>query len=386
MQRLNGLYGVPLYRIKKWFQVPWNFIGWPRKFATKSVPQAEVNNQTEKLKERWNRCRTIPYTHAIHFASKVDDVTISAAKNSQFLYIEHTRQHVLVEETTPPPSTPSSPTALTSDEDDDENAPSTQSSPQPLSSDEDDDENAPSTQSSPQALSSDEDDDENAPSSPTALTSDKEDDETENEQDHKDVNSDECDRNESTEVEDNSDESNIGYQQQEQVHVQHGLPLDIHASNSMFTNSLTFQLPCFLAPMIDCIATGRIVFGGSSTLINTNDLKSLHGHGKTSEDIWVSNFVIDRYLELLKQASANVQMEVITWEKFEKGVGAVPAKQVLKGISNILNQDLLVIPCNIDSSHHWFLLVVQPISRSVPLNFPSTTDRILWNDSFAFNS
>ena len=307
------------------------------------VPQAEVNNQTEKLKERWNRCRTIPHTHAIHFASKVDYVTISAAKNSQFLYIEHTRQHVLMEETTPAPSTPSSPTALTSDEDDDENAPSTQSSPQALSSDEDDDENAPSTQ----AVSSDEDDDENARSSTTAMTSDEEDDETENEQDHNDVNSDECHRNESTEVEDNSDESNIGYHQQEQVHVQHGLPLDIHASNSTFTYSLTFQLPCFLAPMIDCIATARIVFGGSSTLINTNDLKSLHGHGKTSEDKWVSNFVIDRYLELLKQESANVQMEVITWEKFEKGVGAVPAKQVLKGISNILNQDLLVIPCKI---------------------------------------
>ena len=211
------------------------------------------------------------YLIHMQFTLLPKDVTISVAKNSQFLYIKHTRQHVLIEETTPAPSTPSSPTALTSDEDD--NAPSTQSSPQALSSYEDDDENAPSTQSSPQALSSDEDDDENAPSSPTALTSDEEDDETENEQDHEDVNSDECDRNESTEVEDNSDESNIGYKQQEQVHVQHGLPLDIHALNFMFTNSLTFQLPCFLAPMIDCIATGRIVFGGSSTLINTNDLK-----------------------------------------------------------------------------------------------------------------
>lgn len=65
------------------------------------VPQAEVNNQTEKLKKRWNGCRTIPRTHAIHFASKVDDVTISVAKNSQFLYNEHTRQHILIEETPP---------------------------------------------------------------------------------------------------------------------------------------------------------------------------------------------------------------------------------------------------------------------------------------------
>ena len=308
------------------------------KVAPLYVPQAEVNNQTEKLKERWNGCRTIPRTYAIHFASKVDDVTISVAKNSQFLYNEHTRQHVLIKET---PPTPSSPTALTSDEDDDENAPSTQSSPHALSS---------------------HGDDENAPSSPVALTSDEDDDhdENEDEQGHKCVDSDECDRNESTEVEDSSDESNIGYQEQEQVHVQHGLPPDMHTSNSMFTNSSAFQLPCFLAPMIDCIATGKIVFGGSSSLINSNDLKSLHGHGNTSEDKWVSNFVIDRYLELLKQASVNVQMEVITWEKFEKGVGTVPAKQVLKGFNNILNQDLLLIPCNIDSSRHWFLLVVQP--------------------------
>ena len=191
------------------------------------VPQAEVNNQTEKLKKRWNGCRAIPRTRAIHFASKVDDVTISIAKNSQFLYNEHTRQHVLIEETPPAPSTPSPPTTLTSDEDDNENA--------------------PSTQSSQQALTSNEDDDENAPSLPTALTSDEDDDENEEEEDHKDVDSDECDRNESTEVEDNSEESNIGYQEQEQVHVQHGLPPDMHTSNSMFTNSSTFQLPCFLA-------------------------------------------------------------------------------------------------------------------------------------------
>ena len=74
---------------------------------------------------------------------------------------------------------------------------------------------------------------------------------------------------------------------------------------------IIITVPCFLVPVIDCIATGRIVFGGSSRLINTNDLKSLHSHGKTSEDKWVSNFVTDRYLELLKQTSAKVQIEVI---------------------------------------------------------------------------
>jgi len=203
---------------------------------------------------------------------------------------------------------------LTSDEDNDENALSTPSSPAALTPDEDDDENTPS---SPTALTSDEDDDENAPS----LTSDEDDDENEDdEQDHKGVNGDECDSG----------------QEQKQIHVQHGLPPDMHTSNSMLTNSSTFSL----APMIDGIATGRIVFGGSGSLINNNDLKSLQGHGKTSEGKWVSNFVIDRYLKLLKQAGVNVQMEVITWNKFEKGVRAEPAKQVLKGIDN---QDLLLI-------------------------------------------
>ena len=245
------------------------------------------------------------------------------------------------------------------------------SSPIVLTSDEDDDENTVSTPSSPTALTSDEDDNENAPSTPsplTALTSDEDEDKNEkDEQDHKDVNDDECEINESTDIEDDRDESDSQHQEQERVHihVQHGLPPDMHTSNSMFANLSTFELPCFLKPMINCIATGRIIFGGSSSLIDSNDLKSLHGHGKTSEDKWVSNFVVDRYLELLKLASVNVPMEVVAWEIFEKGVGAVPAKEVLKGISNILNQDLLLVPCNIDSSHHWFLLVVQPPLKHV---------------------
>lgn len=92
----------------------------------------------------------------------------------------------------------------------------------------------------------DDDDDENAPSSPTALTSDQDDDENEEEEDHKDIDSDECDRNESTEVEDNSDESNIGYQEQEQVHAQHGLPPDMHTSTPCLPIHQHFSYPVFL--------------------------------------------------------------------------------------------------------------------------------------------
>ena len=50
------------------------------KVSSLYAPQAEVNNQWEMLKERWNRCTTIPRTHKIHRNCKVNDVTISVAK------------------------------------------------------------------------------------------------------------------------------------------------------------------------------------------------------------------------------------------------------------------------------------------------------------------
>lgn len=57
----------------------------------------------------------------------------------------------------------------------------------------------------------DEDDDENVLFLLIVLILDEVGDENEEEEDYKDVDSDECDRNESIEVEDDSDKSNIGY-------------------------------------------------------------------------------------------------------------------------------------------------------------------------------
>ena len=50
------------------------------------------------------------------------------------------------------------------------------------------------------------------------------------------------------------------------------------------------------------------------------------------------------YFELLKKASVNVQMEVVTWDKCEKGVGAVSEKQGCTGIKNTLDKDLALVP------------------------------------------
>ena len=304
------------------------------------VPQAEVDSQTEKLEQRWNGCRAIPRTQAIHFASKANDFTIRVAKNSQFLpssFAEPCREHILIAD-----HQSVKPTVLSSRKDENSNK---------------------------------ECDDENHNDS--------------NDQDDSDVdhddNDDDCyvvDGDATISINENGDDDDDDDDQeaeeQEKVYVQHGLPPEITSSSMLKNSLLTFQLPPFLAPLIDSIASGRIAFGGSH-LVGTDDLKSLYGHGKTSEENWLTNFVVDKYLELVKEASVTTQIEVITWEKFEKGVGVVPAQQVLRGKSPILNQDLVFVPCNSGNSRHWFLLVVQPplqrafVLDSIPVSFVKPT-------------
>ena len=244
------------------------------------ISQTKINTQAEKLEQRWNGCRAIPRTHAIHFASKANDFKIRVAKNSQFLYKEPCREHVIIVDpaasvTSNVPSSPSSPTVWASnkDENDSEEEDQEEGNHQNVSGNGNDDSDCFVTDED-----ADDDDDEN----------------------------------------NNVNEPNEE-QEQMNVHIQHGLPPEMFTNSPMFASSLAFQLPPFLAPMIDCIATGRFVFGGSQ-LVGKDDLKSLQGHGKTSKEKWLSNFVIDSYLELVKQASTTTQMEVITWERFEKGV------------------------------------------------------------------
>lgn len=115
----------------------------------------------------------------------------------------------------------------------------------------------------------------------------------------------------------------------------------MHISYPMIINLPIFQLPCSLAPMIEYIATGSIVFGGSSIKMTLKVYTVMEKHQRTK---WMTNFATDRYFELLKKASVNVQMEVVTWDKCEKSVRAVPEKQGCTGINNILNQDLPLVP------------------------------------------
>ena len=113
---------------------------------------------------------------------------------------------------------------------------------------------------------------------------------------------------------------------EENLYVKLGLPSVIKA---VLNECSTFQLPFFQKPLIECLAAGSIPFGGSS-LISESDINGLIGNGQASEDKWVTNFIVDSYLQLLKKESQQLKVEILTWEKFEKGVGAMSIQQLLQ--------------------------------------------------------
>lgn len=83
---------------------------------------------------------------------------------------------------------------------------------------------------------------------------------------------------------------------EENLYVKLGLPSVIKA---VLNECSTFQLPFFQKPLIECLAAGSIPFGGSS-LISESDINGLIGNGQASEDKWVTNFIVDSYLQQLK--------------------------------------------------------------------------------------
>lgn len=66
-------------------------------------------------------------------------------------------------------------------------------------------------------------------------------------------------------------------------------------------------------------------------MIDTGDLNDLLGRGMRSQDKWLSNFIFDEYLCLIKLACAannSLAVETIPWEMFERGVGLMPASDL----------------------------------------------------------
>ena len=118
---------------------------------------------------------------------------------------------------------------------------------------------------------------------------------------------------------------------------------------------------------MEMIVNEKLPFGGDPLITNA-DIRSLYGNSTSIQGRWLSNFVIDGYLKLLKSSlhpSNNLKIEVLSWEEFQRSVGTRLIDTILQGKKKLLEQDLILTPCNTQGSLHWFLLVVYPKHQSI---------------------
>ena len=129
----------------------------------------------------------------------------------------------------------------------------------------------------------------------------------------------------------------------------------------------TFVIPEYNVAVIESIIAGDFAFNGNK-LICRDDLASLYAvEGASSRDKWLSNFVIDSYLELVKsatQSATNLHVEVLSWEVFDRVIGKQPAGNIVKG-KQMTDQDLVLVPINTSQSMHWFLLAAFPKQKCI---------------------
>ena len=84
--------------------------------------------------------------------------------------------------------------------------------------------------------------------------------------------------------------------------------------------------------------------------------------GKKTKDEYhyLTNFVIEDYLELIasKGMSQGMKVEFLGWESFEKGFSKGSVQEYLNGKAPLMEQDIVLVPCNPSLRKHWFLLVL----------------------------
>lgn len=140
--------------------------------------------------------------------------------------------------------------------------------------------------------------------------------------------------------------------------IMHGLPLNISALFQILASGM-LQDP--ESAFVDNLIDGSVAFAGNK-VIDSSDLVALRGGRPTSEGNYLTNFVIESYLDLIAKQGAlqGSKVECIGWECFEKAVGRRPAKDVLTRNAPLLQQDIVLVPCNSENSQHWFLLALLP--------------------------
>lgn len=63
--------------------------------------------------------------------------------------------------------------------------------------------------------------------------------------------------------------------------------------------------------------------------------------------------------------SQGTKAEFLEWETFEKGFSKGLVQEYFKGKAPLMEQDIVLVPCNPGQSKHWFLLVVLPKEKEI---------------------
>ena len=115
--------------------------------------------------------------------------------------------------------------------------------------------------------------------------------------------------------------------------------------------------------LLDCLVDGTVKINQNGrNIIDERDLGALLGGHPRDKDNYLNNFVIDAYLNvLIKNRPPTMKAESLEWEEFE----TKPVKEVLKSKAAILEQDVVMVPCNSGHSEHWFLLVLLPREKKI---------------------
>ena len=147
------------------------------------------------------------------------------------------------------------------------------------------------------------------------------------------------------------------------IKIQHYIPQHLQL---LFDVSKPFTLPYHLQYRADAVAKGVPSFHDHS-IINDTDLKALFSQNSIEKNNWLSNFVTDNYLEIMrnKYSMENFKIKTITWKRFEKAIDVVPTKQIWKEGDSLWQQVIIFIPCNSFQSEHWFPLAVIPKKKQV---------------------
>ncbi|EDO36624.1 predicted protein [Nematostella vectensis] len=137
----------------------------------------------------------------------------------------------------------------------------------------------------------------------------------------------------------NSCTSSTSKETTQQCDVHMGLPHGLDTST--FVPMIPYSLPKYEMNEVEAVVGDLIQFNGDQ-LIGPADINALvNNSAPRSQDMWLTNFIIDTYFKLIKSSQENKRYE------------------------SPLSYDLILVPCNTPNPNHWFLLAVLPHMKVV---------------------